>query len=153
MTTAVVPDEGSNAGAIRLCYESGRGEAVMMRMANNRTFSQFVYSDTPGAWDDDLERPVPQLSLAGVLHQVASQVFSDDTRVFMPPLTQSAVSIQRPQGTVEQRTNFHREHSVETVLGDVLFFVVSKVPTPKGAGSHERARDRGGDRLSLRPRL
>ncbi len=137
VTNTVEPDEGANAAAIRLCYEYRGGEAVTMRMANNRVFSQFVYSDTPGAWGDTVEGPLPRLSILGVLHQVASKVFSDDTRVFMPPLTQAAVAIGRPQGPVTHTIHFHREHTAETFLGDVVFFVGSKLPTPTGTAAFE----------------
>ena len=136
VTSAAEPDEGANAAAIRLCYEPRDSEAVTMRMANNRVFSQFVYSDTPGAWGDTVEEgPLPQVSLEGVLHQVASRVFSDDTRVFMPPLTQAAVAIERPQGPVEHTITFHRRNTAETFLGDVMFFVVDKLPTPTGTAA------------------
>ena len=127
VTSAAEPDEGANAAAIRLCYEPRGSEAVTMRMANNRVFSQFVYSDTPGAWGDTVEEgPLPQVSLEGVLHQVASRVFSDDTRVFMPPLTQAAVAIERPQGLVTHTITFHRRNTAKTFLGDVR---VSMFPT------------------------
>ena len=136
VTSAAEPDEGANAAAIRLCYEPRDSEAVTMRMANNRVFSQFVYSDTPGAWGDTVEEgPLPQVSLEGVLHQVASRVFSDDTRVFMPPLTQAAVAIERPQGPVAHTITFHRRNTAKTFLGDVMFFVVDKLPTPTGTAA------------------
>ena len=79
--------------------------------------------------------PDPQLSLTGVLHQVAARLYSDDTRVFMPPLTQAAVSIQRPRGGGTHIISFGREHSVNTVVGDALFFVASKIPTPASPGA------------------
>ena len=134
VTNTVEPD-GANAAAIRLCYEPRDSEFVTMRMANNRVFSQFVYSDTPGVWGDEVEGPDPALSLVGVLHQAAHKVLSDDTRVFMPPLTQAAVSIERPQGTIPWHITFHRDHDAQSFLADVAFFAASALPTPSGAGS------------------
>ena len=102
---------------------------------NNRVFSQFVYSTTPGVWGDEVEGPDPAVSLVGVLHQAAHKVLSDDSRVFMPPLTQAAVSIERPQGTIEWHITFHRDHDAQSFLADVAFFAASALPTPSGAGT------------------
>ena len=135
VTDTVEPDEGSNAAAIRLCYEARDSGSVRMRMANNRVFSQFVYSDTPGVWGDEVQGPDPAVSLVGVLHQAAHEVLSDDSRVFMPPLTQAAVSIERPQGTVPWHITFRRDHDAQSFLADVAFFAASALPTPSGAGA------------------
>ena len=133
VTNTTQPDEGSNAAAIRLCYEPRDSGSVTMKMANNRVFSQFVYSTTPGVWGDEVEGPDPAVSLVGVLHQAAHKVLSDDTRVFMPPLTQAAVSIERPQGTVPWHITFERDHDAQSFLADVAFFAASALPTPSGA--------------------
>ena len=134
VTETTEPD-GVNAAAIRLCYEPRDSESVRMKMANNRVFSQFVYSYTPGVWGDEVQGPDPAVSLVGVLHQAAHEVLSDDTRVFMPPLTQVAVSIERPQGTVPWHITFHRDHDAQSFLADVAFFAASALPTPSGAGA------------------
>ena len=135
VTGTTEPDEGSNAAAIRLCYEPGGGETVRMRMVNNRTFSQFVYVDPPGAWDDDVQGPAPSFSIVGVLHQAASLAFSDSNRVFMPPLTRAAVSIPRPNGPVQHTITFSRDHTFGTFLADVVFFVAAHINTPIGHGN------------------
>ena len=132
MTNTTQPD-GANAAAIRLCYEPRDSGSVRMRMANNRVFSQFVYSTTTGVWGDEVEGPDPALSLVGVLHQAAHKVLSDDTRVFMPPLTQAAVSIERPEGTIPWHITFRRDHDAQSFLADVAFFAASALPTPSGA--------------------
>ena len=134
VTRTVEPD-GANAAAIRLCYEARDSASVRMKMANNRVFSQFVYSNTPGVWGDEVEGPDPSVSLVGVLHQAAHMVLSDDSRVFMPPLTEAEVSIERPQGTIPWHITFSRDHDAQSFLADVAFFAASALPTPSGAGT------------------
>ena len=135
VTSTTEPDEGSRAAAIRLCYEPRDSGSVGMKMANNRVFSQFVYSDTRGAWGDEIEGPDLKASLVGALHQAAHKVLSDETRVFMPPLTEASVGVERPQGNASWTVGFHREHDLQTFLADVAFFVASKLPIPQVSGN------------------
>ena len=134
VTSTTEPEQGANSAAIRLCYEPAGGEAVRMRMVNNRVFGQYVYVDPPGAWDD-VEGPAPQVSLVGVLQQAASQVFTDGEKVFMPPLTRASVSIPRPDGPVSHTITFSRDHDFETFLADVVLFVAAHIPVPIGHGT------------------
>ena len=132
VTEASEPEEGANSAAIRLCYEPGDGETVTMRMVNNRTFSQYVYVDPPGVWDEDVVGPAPSMSIVGVLYQAANLAFTDAERLFMPPLTGAAVSIPRPQGGIARTIEFHRDHTFRTFLIDVVFFTVAHIDVSIG---------------------
>ena len=129
------PEDGAFDAAIRICYEPRGGAAVTMRMVNNRTFSQFVYVNPPGGWDDDVEGPALAVSLVGALHVAASRAFTDSDRVFMPPLTGATVSVPRPQGGISQVIRFNREHTYWTFLADVVFFVAAHIPAPAVPGN------------------
>ena len=95
------PTNGASDAAIRICYEPRGGEAVTMRMVNNRTFSQFVYVNPPGGWDDDVEGPALAVSLVGGAALGGEPERSRTaSRVFMPPLRGATVSVPRPQGGI-----------------------------------------------------
>ena len=131
------PEDGATDAAIRICYdyEPRGGEAVTMRMVNNRTFSQFVSVNPPDGWDDDVEGPAAAVSLVGALHLAASLAFTDSDRVFMPPLTGATVSVPRPQDGISGVVKFNREHTYWTFLADVVFFVAAHIPAPTVPGN------------------
>ena len=88
-------DIGSSSAAILVCYENGGGSTLRMRMSNNRTYSQFVYTTGSYSWSEyGLGGFEP--SLQWVLQRVAHGQLSSHERIFIPPLKESYVDLEQP---------------------------------------------------------
>ena len=91
------PDQDTNAAAIRLCYEHGSLDTLTMRMANNRTFSQYVYTKGGDNHYNGYWLSGAQASLVWLAQLAAHRELSDSTeRVLIPPLKQVSAGVPRP---------------------------------------------------------
>ncbi len=128
---ATESDEGTTAAAIRMCYENGPGESVRAKMANNRTFAQFI--EIKGG--DGYLRPVlsgVDSTLGGLAWSVAHSAFSDEQRVFVPPLATVQVDIPRPAAPGDHTIGFKNLAEAEALVADAAVFVVETLD-PLGA--------------------
>ena len=134
VTDTTDPDEGSTSAAIRLCYEHGPGETLTMRMANNRSLSQYVYTDRVGGWGE-YWLGNPELSLAWYAQLAAHKVLSNgEDRLFIPPLRQVRADFLPSPVPGIHSVKFTHGHDFGTFLADALFFGLSKVRVPNLGG-------------------
>ena len=134
VTDTTDPDEGSTSAAIRLCYERGSGETLTMRMANNRSLSQYVYTDRVGGWGE-YWLGNPELSLAWYAQLAAHKVLSNGAdRLFIPPLRQVRADFLPSPVPGIHSVEFTTGHDFGTFLADALFFGLSKVRVPNLGG-------------------
>ena len=87
--------ESSTSASVRLCYMRGDGDTVTMRVANNRTYSQFIYMSGIEAEVMSSLRG-PQISAAWATHWIAHKVYSNYEKIFVPKLREVEVVIPRP---------------------------------------------------------
>lgn len=125
----VDPDEDAAAAAMRVCFENDRDKIVTMRVVNNRTFSQFVDVDGSDGWEW-VWTGEDELSAVQAVRAGAAAVFNDDDRVFVPPLHEIAVGIDRPRGAGSHFIEFRNRSNVETILTDVVMLAMSKLEVP-----------------------
>lgn len=125
----VDPDAGSDAAAVRVCFENDRDEIVTMRVVNNRTFGQFIHVDGAAGWEW-VWNGEDELSAVQAVRTGAAALFNGDRRIFVPPLHEVAVGIGRPDVGGAHFIEFRNETSLETLLADVVLFAVSKINIP-----------------------
>ncbi len=125
------PDDDFTASAIRLCYEHGGGDTLTMRLANNRTVSQYVHTDRYDGWEGYWLID-PGLSLVGIAQLAAHRAFSNgEDRLFVPPLKYLRADFSpSPTPGLWRRVQFSTSHDLETFLADLLFFALSRASVP-----------------------
>ena len=124
-------DTGFHADAIRLCFEKGPYEAVRVRMANNRTFGQFVHFEG----GDGFGKPVlssVDLTPSGLARQAAFRGLTrqEEGRAYIPPLKTVVVDVVRPAGGGSHQIRFRNEQTMGTFIIDVVIFVLDAVEAP-----------------------
>jgi hypothetical protein len=129
VAAVVDPDEETNAAAVRVCFENDRDEKVTMRVANNRTFGQFIRVDGTSGWAWTWNGE-DELSAVQVVRRGAAAVLNNDRRIFVPPLREIAVGIDRPDTGGSHFIEFRNESTAETVLVDAMIFAMSKLDIP-----------------------
>ncbi|UOY01846.1 hypothetical protein [Blastococcus sp. PRF04-17] len=124
----VDPDEGTNAAAIRVCFEPDtRDEIVTTRVVNNRPFAQRLHmtaGDQRWAWTWPGQETY---DVASTVYGAARTVFDSPTSHLMPPLSETAVGIGRPG--VPGQVHIAAQASVDpiTLLVDVVKFGFEQV--------------------------
>ena len=135
-------DTGFNADAIRLCFENGPGPfgAVRVKMANNRTFGQFVHFEGGDGFADP-ELSDVELSPSGLVRLAAFSLWTsqEQGRVYIPPLKTVVVDILRPTGGGSHHIGFRNEQTMETFILDVAIFVLDAVEPPNLSNSYFNA--------------
>ena len=124
----VDPDEDLSAAALRVCFEPDRDEIVTARVANNRTFTQRLrLKPDHAAWAWTWAGR-EEFGPKAVIYRTAHDVFDSDSAFLLPPLTEVAVGIGRPDspGSVMQ-TGTGTVDAV-TVLVDVTAYIFDQLP-------------------------
>ena len=128
---AAEPDEGFAPGVIWVCYENGPGESVRAKLANNRTFAQFI--EIKGG--DGYLRPVlsgVDSTLEGLAWSIAHGLLTDEQRVFVPPLATVQVDIPRPSTPGDHTIRFRNLAEEEAIVADAVVYLVELID-PIGA--------------------
>ena len=121
------PDAETNLAPIRLCYEAGDGGTLTMRMANNRTFSQFVETDSDDGWDGYWLGGA-EVSLSWLVQLVAHRMWTTPEQVFVPKLKQVRVGIPKPSEPGSHTIGFRNGYDYRPFLADALTHVADLVP-------------------------
>ena len=129
VVSVVDPDEDLSAASIRACYENDRDEIVTMRLANNRTFSQFVYRDDQEGWAW-VWPGEEEASISWLVQWAAHEALTNSERVFIPPLKEVAVGVARPSSSGGGSIGFRNKNDFGTFVADVVFFAVSHLKVP-----------------------
>ncbi len=116
------PDEDLSAVPLRVCFQSGRDDAVLAKIVNNRPYAQFVAFDTTVSADLPLSLDAT-LFVWNALHAV-----TDRTVVVLPPNTEVAVTIPRPASTGHHMITGAGRITGLSVFGDVLAMGVGSLP-------------------------
>ena len=126
------PNPSFRDNAIRLCFEKGPGESVLVKMANNRTFGQFVHF-SGGDGFATAKPSFPDLSLSGIARWSASGLLTHQPtgRVYIPPLKTVEVTVPRPAGDGSHTIQFYNEQTMWTFILDVVLFVIDLVEPPQ----------------------
>ena len=125
------PNPSFRDNAIRLCFENGPRGSVRVKMANNRTFGQFINFDG----GDGFTKPVLATldpSLPGVVRYAAFRMLTDqeEGRVYIPPLKTVVVDVPRPVGGGSHHIRFRNQQTMETFILDVGIFALDLVDPP-----------------------
>lgn len=127
------PNADTSAAAILACIEDDVSDSslITMRIANNRTFAQYVHLDADDGFAWNWEGDVP-LGIPGSVHQATATVVNSSDRVLVPPLHTIAVGIRRPgTSSRSQFVGFSNDTSEATVFADVLAFAAGTVNLSK----------------------
>jgi hypothetical protein len=119
-------DEDTNAAAIRVCFEPDRDEIVTARVVNNRTFTQRLRMDEGGqtwAWTWG---GAEDYGVSAAVYSAARTVFDSGTSHLMPPLSETAVGIGRPNGAGHYFISATADVDAVTVLVDLVRFVLDQ---------------------------
>lgn len=119
-------DEDTDAAAIRVCFEPDRDEIVTTRIVNNRTFTQRLRMNEGGqtwAWTWGGEE---DYGVSGAVYSAARTVFDSETSHLMPPLSETAVGIGRPDGAGHHFISATADVDAITVLVDLVRFVLDQ---------------------------
>ena len=128
VSNTVGGDADTTAAAIRVCFESDKDEVVTTRVVNNRTFSQRLKmseGEQQWAWSWAGES---DYGASGAVYDAARAVFDSETAHFMPPLSETAVGIGRPNGAGHFFIAATADVDVVTVLVDVTRFLLDQQP-------------------------
>jgi len=98
VTNVVDPGAGTSAAAIQVCFEPDGDDTITVRVVNNRPFTQrleMTEGNQRWAWTWPGEE---SYDLSAAVTVAARDVFDSDTAFLLPPLSETAVGIDRPQG-------------------------------------------------------
>ncbi len=98
VANVVDPGAGTSAAAIQVCFEPDGDDTITVRVVNNRPFTQrleMTEGNQPWAWTWTGRQ---SYDLSAAVTVAARQVFDSDTAFLLPPLSETAVGIDRPQG-------------------------------------------------------
>jgi len=98
VTNVVDPGAGTSAAAIQVCFEPDGDDTITVRVVNNRPFTQrleMTEGNQQWAWTWPGEE---SYDVSAAVTVAARQVFDSDTAFLLPPLSETAVGINRPQG-------------------------------------------------------
>ena len=98
VTNVVDPGAGTSAAAIQVCFEPDGDDTITVRVVNNRPFTQrleMTEGDQQWAWT---WTGAESYDVSAAVNVAAREVFETDTAFLLPPLSETAVGINRPEG-------------------------------------------------------
>lgn len=124
--TVVEPDLDTNAAPLRTCVEPD-GETVTWRVTNNRTFAVQLELDDgyefAWTWAGE-DRPADPAWLG---YRAVRSVVDGKSSFLVPPLTEVAVGIGRPDRPGMQQVPMTGRVTVSTVVADALVMAIEKL--------------------------
>lgn len=124
----VDPDEDEPRAAIRVCFAPDRDEIITARVVNNRPFTQRLQmtgGDQQWAWTWPGQADT---SIAGIIYGTARSVFDSGTSYLLPPVSEVAVGIGRPDSPGEVVIAATAKVDPTTVLADVVRYTFEGLP-------------------------
>jgi hypothetical protein len=125
----VRPDADLTAAPLRTCTEPDTDDAVTLRVAGNRTFSQRLHHAEGGqeyAWRWPGVEPPGDLHTA--LYRLAHEkLFAGDDELLVPPRATVAVGVGRPTSGANVFVRLEGEVSGVTILTDIVIYAVERL--------------------------
>ena len=131
VTNVVDPAGGTSAAAIQVCFEAGEQDSVTVRVVNNRPFTQrleMIEGGQQWAWTWPGEE---SYDASAAVHSAARAAFDSDTAFLLPPLSETAVGIGRPDGGGAHFIAATATVNATTFLVDLVDYLLGQV-TPGG---------------------